>query len=62
MCVARRVTPRAVDEDDTATTAPTSGGREHEDLLIHRVLGHTPEQRLRGLARAAAFFASARRI
>lgn len=30
--------------------------------LIHRMLSLTPEERLRGLARAAAFFRAARRV
>lgn len=50
------VADRDADRDEALLRWATSDRR-----LIQRMLSLTPEERLRGLARAAAFFAAARR-
>ena len=51
---------------DPDATAPGQGAgavtRDGDRLLIRLLLELTPEQRLRGLANAAEFFALARRV
>lgn len=43
-------------------TAPESQSGPDDLVLIQRMLELTPEQRLIGLARAAEFFAAAKRV
>lgn len=50
------------DDDSVHAASPAMRGLVSDDLaLIERMLTLTPEQRLLGLAQAAAFFAGAKR-
>lgn len=50
-------------ESAAGTTSRSGEGTLRDDLvLIQRMLGLTPEQRLLGLTQAAAFFEAARRV
>lgn len=50
------------DEAATVADRPTEGAAGDDRVLIQRMLELTPEQRLLGLVRAAAFFRGARRV
>lgn len=52
------------ESEDVAPAADPSetGTVGHDLVLIQRMLELTPEERLLGLVRAAAFFANARRV
>lgn len=53
---------RKGDEGATVADRPTGGAAGDDRVLIQRMLELTPEQRLLGLVRAAAFFGDARRV